>query len=511
MKRKLTSILAFVLSLVLLLSFVSCNISTGDNGSTAASTTQGSATAGTTAGTTAASSIVKIDFYSINDLHGTVKDTDENSGIGKITTFLNSKAERQNAIFVSAGDMWQGGVESNNTKGKIVTDWMNQMGFSAMALGNHEFDWGTDKIKTNVELAEFPILAINVYERDTNERASWCQPSVMVEKEGIKIGIIGAVGDVYSSITSSRVKDVYFKVDNELTALVKEESTKLREEGADFILYLLHDGYSTRTTNTSTPVADSKLGHYDTSLSDGYVDLVFEGHTHTQNMYIDKYGVYHLQGGGYNDRISHVQVTFDKDKDDFRITTNELIDTRTLLYFEMDANALALYDKYADEIGNAYGTLGYNAQKRNSTYMSQLVADLYLQAGLEKWGDEYDIVLGGGKINCRSPYNLYQGDVCYADLMSLFPFDNNIVLCSIKGYYLKSRYLKNDSYYISLSDFGIENKDNIDDNATYYVIVDSYGVDYTWNNLTVVDVLDPDGIYAVDLLAKYAENGGFEN
>lgn len=502
MKRSFTSIWAFLLSFVLLWSFVSCTAGIGTGNSTSA--TQNSTTASTTG-----SSVVNIDFYSINDLHGTVKDTEENSGIGKITTFLNSKAERQNAIFVSAGDMWQGGVESNNTKGKLVTDWMNQIGFSAMTLGNHEFDWGTDKIKANVEIAQFPFLAINVYERATDQRAPWCQPSVMVEKEGIKIGIIGAVGDVYSSISASRVKDVYFKVDNELTALVKAESTKLREEGADFILYILHDGYSTRTTNTTTPVSDSKLGHYDTSLSNGFVDLVFEGHTHTQNRYTDKYGVYHLQGGGYNDCISHVKVAFDKEKDSFRVTTNELIDTSTLGSLEMDENALALYEKYADEIGDAYAVIGYNAQKRNSSYLCQIVANLYLQAGLEKWGKEYDIILGGGKINCRYPYNLYQGDICYADLLELFPFDNDLVLCSIKGSYLTSRYLENDSYYTTLSDFGIENKNQIDPNATYYIIADSYGADYPWNNLTVIDVFSLDGVFARDLLAEYTKNGGF--
>ena len=436
MKRKLYALLALVLVFCTVFSLASCSVNFGKNNGSTTTTTQ-AIPGSTTSGTVANKDIVKIDFYSINDLHGTVKDTDDNAGIGKITSFLNSKAEEENAIFVSAGDMWQGGVESNNTKGKLVTDWMNQLGFSAMTLGNHEFDWGTEKIKENVEIAEFPILAINVYEKATNQRAEWCQPSVMVEKEGIKIGIIGAVGDVYSSISASRVQDVYFKVGSELTDLVKSESNKLRALGADFILYILHDGYATRTTNTTTPVADNKLGHYDTSLSCGYVDLVFEGHTHTQNMYTDKYGVYHLQAGGYNDAISHVEVTFDVVKDDFRITQNELIKTSYLQSQPIDQSAVALYEKYADLIGDAYGVIGYNAAKRNSDYLCQLVAKLYLEKGLEKWGEDYNIVLGGGKINCRSPYNLYQGDICYADLLELFPFDNDIVLFCCNDQFLR--------------------------------------------------------------------------
>jgi len=507
-KRTHFSLLALLLCFATLFSFVSCQIGSGSNNKTTVATPTTSSTQSTTGGGNA-SSTVKLDFYSINDMHGNVKDSDYQTGIGKLASFFSEKAEEENAIFLSAGDMWQGGVESNNTKGKLVTDWMNQVGFTAMTLGNHEFDWGTEKIKMNAELAEFPILAINVYERATSQRASYCQPSVTVEKEGVKIGIIGAVGDVYSSISASRVKDVYFKVGSELTALVKAESEKLRAEGADFIVYVLHDGYSSRTTNTSTPVSDSKLGHYDTSLSNGYVDLVFEGHTHTRNMYTDKYGVYHLQAGGENEAFAHVEVTYNKDTDSYRITENELVWTEDLYHYPIDENTLTLYEKYADEIGDPYAVLGYNAYYRSSTALKQLVAKLYLEAALEKWGEEYTIFLGGGYLNTRSPYDLEAGNVCYADLLSLFPFDNDLVLCSIKGSDLQRRYVDNDSYYTAYSAYGTQNIGSIDPNATYYVVTDTYNSDYTANRLTIVDYYSIDGIYARDLLAEYAKNGGF--
>lgn len=85
-------------------------------------------------------------------------------------------------IILASGDMWQGSSESNNTKGKLATEWLNYIGCSSMTLGNHEFDWKTDKIKTNAELAKFPFLAINVYERATNQRVAYCRSSVMVKK-----------------------------------------------------------------------------------------------------------------------------------------------------------------------------------------------------------------------------------------------------------------------------------------------------------------------------------------
>ena len=182
-------------------------------------------------------------------------------------------------MLLSSGDMWQGSAESNLTKGNIVTDWMNEMDFAAMTLGNHEYDWGEEAVIANSELAKFPFLAINVYDRDTNERVDYCEASVMVEYSGVQIGIIGAIGDCYSSISADKVQDIYFKTGSELTALVKAESEKLRSEGADIVVYSIHDGYGKSIDAEGIMVKDEQISsYYDISLSDGYVDLVFEGH-----------------------------------------------------------------------------------------------------------------------------------------------------------------------------------------------------------------------------------------
>ena len=98
-----------------------------------------------------------IDFYNFNDLHGKFNDASGQNGVGKLTSYLEERNSiDEYTVFLSTGDMWQGGAESNGTKGKIITVWMNYLGFEAMTLGNHEFDWGQDAIKANSELAEFP-------------------------------------------------------------------------------------------------------------------------------------------------------------------------------------------------------------------------------------------------------------------------------------------------------------------------------------------------------------------
>ena len=455
-----------------------------------------------------ASVLVLFDFYSINDLHGKFADTDSNIGVDELTTYLkNARKTDENAIFISAGDTWQGSSESNMTKGQILVDWMNELDFAAMALGNHEFDWGEEYIANNAKLAEFPFIAINIYDRSTNALASFCKPSVMVEGNGLQIGIIGAIGDCYSSIAVDKCDEVYFKTGRDLTNLVKNEANRLRSQGADFIVYVLHDGYG--QSNSGSLTSSQMSAYYDTALSNGYIDLVFEGHTHQGYRIVDEYGVYHLQNRGDNKGgISHVEIAINSITMANTVRVAELVTTYTYQDLKDDPIVETLLQKYQDLIDPANRVLGYNARYRNSSELQQLIAKLYYEVGEKTWGDQYKIFLGGGFMSARSPYNLYTGEVTYAHLQSIFPFDNQLTLCSIKGKYLSSRFLANrDRYYVHCGEYGESIRDKIDPNATYYLITDSYSAYYEWNQLTVIAEYDPD-VFARDLLAEYIENGG---
>ena len=456
--------------------------------------------------------IITFDFYALNDLHGKFDDTDSQGGVDELSTYLaNAYNTDDNVILLSSGDMWQGSFESNSTKGLIITDWMNELDFVSMTLGNHEYDWGEEHIKANVALAEFPFLAINIYERDTNERVDYVQSSVLVERGGMKIGIIGAIGDCYSSISGDKVEEVYFKTGAALTELVKAESEKLRTEGADYIVYSIHGGFGSNSS-ASMVQTSSLRGYYDASLSkDGYVDLVFEGHTHKSYAFEDEYGVPHLQNGGDNSGISHVEVRLNFANGYDRVSVSEII--KPSRYANLDDHPIVdeLLQKYADQVDVGKLVLGQNSRLRNSTELKGLVADLYYEAGIERWGDKYDIALGGGFISVRSPYDLAAGEVKYSDLNSLLPFDNQLVLCSIKGRDLKNKFFEtsNSNYYIAYGDYGASIRNNIDYNATYYIITDTYCSSYAYNNLTVVDYYDA-GVYARDLIADYIRAGGLQ-
>ena len=454
--------------------------------------------------------VIILDLFAINDLHGKFADTSTQIGVDEMTTYIkNAYKNEDHVIFLSSGDMWQGSSESNLTKGNIITEWLNYLDVVSMTIGNHEYDWGEEYIAQNAALAEFPFLAINVYDSDTNERAEYCQPSVMVQRGGAIIGIIGAVGDCYSSISGEVSDGFYFKTGSDLTNLVKAEAQRLREAGADYIIYSIHDGHGSSSSGVGS-ISDSSLrSYYDPSLSEGYVDIVFEAHSHQRYVLRDGDGVYHIQGGGDNKGISHAEVKINFANGNNSVLVAELVSSSVYENLADDPIVDTLMDKYADQVSIGTRVLGMNDTYLSSDAVCSLVAELYVKAGVEMFGDQYNIVLGGGFLSTRSPYNLSAGQVTYSQLQMILPFDNELVLCSIKGSDLLSKFINtsNSNYFISYSDYGNSIKGSINSNAIYYVIVDTYTSTYSYNRLTEVARYTPE-VYARDLLAAYIEEGG---
>ena len=448
---------------------------------------------------------VELDFYSFNDLHGVFNDTADNPGLDEMTTFFkNAYADdAAHEILLSAGDMWQGSVESSSNKGQLMTQWMNHMGFVAMTLGNHEYDWGSTYIAQNAELAEFPFLGINV--TDTNVSEPYCQNSVIVERGGVKIGIIGAIGDVLSSISGEFTDGLSFAVRSELTELVKAEATRLRQqEGCHLIVYSLHAG----DDSTSYQPTDhmGSLGYYNMALSQGYVDLVFEGHSHHAYILRDKHGVYHLQGGGYNSGISFVNICYNLVTNTYEVQELEILDEDTFADPALadDPIVSQLYSQYFSTEDPYTTVLGRNNVLRSSNEIGHTVAQLYLEKGKQIWGEQYDVVLGGGFIKTRTPYDLSAGDVTYSQLFSLLPFDNALVLCQVTGKELREKFLNSSSYFIACDD---SLRSSVDDGAFYYVVTDTYTSFYKYNLFTEIDRLE--NYYARDLLRDFVAAGGW--
>lgn len=440
-----------------------------------------------------------IDIFAINDLHGMFMDSSSQVGLDEFSTwYKNLEADDASyELLISQGDMWQGSAESGINKGAMMTEWMNYMGFVSMTLGNHEFDWGEQYVKNNHSIAEFPFLAINI--RDKNGNAvPYCQPSTTVEIGNIKIGIIGAIGDCLSSISGEFNGNLQFITGSQLTTLVQNEAKSLRNAGCDFIVYSCHEGYGSFYDDTLSNKNNGK----------GYVDLVLEGHSHASYIKTDSYGVYHVQSGGYNESIGNITLNYNYVNDTYSISVKQVysntygssnIKDHTVINSLMNEYFPADNDPSTPE--NPYTkVLGYNPSVIKSSNLLSIVAQLYLEKGIEKWGNSYDIVVAGGYLNTRDPYDLKAGNITYADLYALLPFDNHIVLGKISGTNLNRKFLQSSSYTVATKS-GFSSS-SVSTSKTYYIVVDTYTSYYSSNGITQVDIYQ-EGVYARDLLAEY--------
>ena len=401
-----------------------------------------------------------VDFYNINDLHGSIELSGNEPGIAKISTYLKERktANPGGYVFVSTGDMWQGSADSNITKGKLIVDWMNYEGCSAMALGNHEFDWTTDSILANQERANFPFLACNIINKETGKAVDWAEPYTTITRNGVHIGIIGAIGEgITSSIISTNVRGLTF--DNPDGYVVKW-SNYLKENGADVILFLYH--FAPENTNSS-------LGKY--------VNGVFGGHDHKEAKTYLSNSVPVLEAQANGKGVSRISMRYDFSKKEVSYGTcnNSQIYPN---YYEDNPEVVAIKNQYADQI-NAIK----NEQVAEISYYMDAYSDiplLYDRYAFQYYKNE---VAGNKDIkfvvtnNARAGFNA--GIVTYGDIYKALPFDNYLTLCKATGRNIRqiATYGSSRWYLPGVSESLIDRNDvknYMSDNDTYYFLAINY-------------------------------------
>lgn len=367
--------------------------------------------------------VTTLDFYAINDFHGAVEylPSSDEPGITRLGTYFGQeKAKNPDGnVILSAGDMWQGSADSNITHGALVTECMNQIGFAAMEIGNHEFDWTDSYIYANRELADFPFLGGNIIDRSSGKTADFADAYTMIERQGVRIGIIGVIGSTLeSSILASAVANYDFVG---VDSIIKQSADILREQGSDVIVLLDH--------NDAVP--SSVLP---------YVDVVFNGHSHeVQNQMIS--GVPNMQAGSNGQGVSHVELSYDKVADKVTVVSHDVDQDLANRGLSEDSAVKAIYDQYYEsQIKNVkeevVGTLTANMSKPQLGNMA--VAEM-LSFGSAAGAQVAFHNTGGVRSSIPS------GSVTYGEIYAALPFDNNLVLCTLTGTELL--------YWLSNSDY----------------------------------------------------------
>lgn len=411
-------------------------------------------------------------ILSINDLHGyverSINSNGHYSGISRMSYLVN-KIRNENplddVVLIANGDMFQGTAISNLTYGESVIKAMNMMGFDMMGIGNHEFDWGLETIlkyfdndESNGE-ANFPLINSNIYYKNSKQLVTVENGKVfdsyIISREGINVGIMSYIGNLYSSIQKDKLENYYFDLD--FRNSIKNIGNKLKKQGADIIILNIHD-YDRYIYNDLAFIRDDN--------GDYLLDVIIAGHTHQGISVGDSIPL--IQAYYYGTAMGRIDLKIDTNTKDIVEYNVNIINTSEAGN-NYDEDIEALIREYVEEL-ELEKTLVYAGETvRNKDDMFEWIGNVLLKAvdadiAISNTGG----VRGNGNIKINEP-------VTIKNVFEVYPFDNEIYIITAKYRDIKNL-LKNNNIFYSTKE-GVTFKDN----EYYRIAVISYV--YYWDSL----------------------------
>ena len=434
-----------------------------------------------------------LNILAVTDFHGAIESENNRYGIARMANYIKSidRKDPQGTVVVSAGDMFQGTAISNYNRGLDVINMMNMIGFDAMTIGNHEFDWYIDTIlkyrdgdKTNGE-ANFPFLGSNIYQKSTEAIPEYIEPYTVLQKGDLTVGIIGYIGyGQESDIQAGQVADYQFLHPVEV---VKEYVEEMRtEKDVDIVIAVGHD--ATKTVN-------QQLAGF---TGDYRVDAIVNGHTHYPAL--DKIKdasereVPVIQAACNGEYVS--SLTLEVDLVSNTVTSIEMKNTKMDNKIEEDAEVLSYVTdlkKITDPLFNeVLGVAGKNIDRGNGAIWAANSLKEYSGA------DFAAINLGGIR---SSAFPIYSGEnVTISRIFQIMPFENCLKTVELKGKDVKRVLSAGLVYSSNVSEDNYKiNGEIVQDNKTYLVAT----IDYVYDNPThIFSKLDGQNVNSTKILFR---------
>ncbi len=437
-----------------------------------------------------------LEIYSTTDLHGHLEPAlvpsrhgrgvprfTELGGLALIGGFLrNARAHYPGRVMLlDGGDLFQGTLASNLVEGASMVRGLNELGYAAVALGNHEFDYGPEgppsspraasddprgALRARMKEARFPVLGANVVNQDGSPAFPTYQ---IVDLDGVSVGLVGGTSEslfqttIGANLTGLRVLPLG-------PALVKA-AHDAREHGARVIVVVVHAGgecmHATRTISSENPgdLTGCKgknevfeLAHElarAQSASGLRVAAIVGGHTH-QPITVVVDGIPVIQAGKNGQHLSHVSIEVRGRGAEAEATGRFLIERTIDVCARLtDQGACAKVDEpgghgaeyfgpvtpdsrvaaaIADDLVKAHAVAdrsvgielpdGLAASYGEESPLGNFVADAVRRAAQADLG-----FTNGGGLRADLP----PGPLRYGSLYETFPFDNEVVAIEMTG------------------------------------------------------------------------------
>jgi 2',3'-cyclic-nucleotide 2'-phosphodiesterase (5'-nucleotidase family) len=375
---------------------------------------------------TAPAPTTRLRIIGTNDFHGALEPrrvgTSQRGGAAALAATI-ARAEAECVapacewILVDGGDEFQGTMASNLAFGRPVSEIFNHLGYTAAALGNHEFDWGQDTLRARIRDERYDVLAANVRYNDGRD-VPWIRDDTLISRGPFKIGVIGLL--TRSTRTSAKASVIEGLRFDDPAPIVDSLASDLRRHGANTVVVVAHMGGfcdQEGTTNCRGEIFDMVR-----ALKQP-VDAVIAGHSHSLvNTVLN--GVPIVQALSSGQAIDVVDIPFDRtgtqSRHEVRLVYTDSVSPDPWVAQRVAAAEQAVAAKASAVIA----TVAQELPGTDASPLGDLVADAMRAAGHADFG-----VMNHGGI--RAP--LHAGTARYSDVFEISPFGNVLYKLTAKG------------------------------------------------------------------------------
>jgi 2',3'-cyclic-nucleotide 2'-phosphodiesterase (5'-nucleotidase family) len=365
----------------------------------------------------------RVRIIATNDFHGTFEPRVDARGVkrggaGAVAAVIE-QAKRECAtcavLLVDGGDMFQGTPASNLVFGRSVVAIYDALGYTAAALGNHEFDWGQDTLRARMRDARYAILAANVQYADGRD-VPWIRDDTLVDAGGVRVGIIGVATVETPRVTLAiHVRDLRF-VDP--VPVVMQRARSLRERGAHLVVVIAHAGAF------CDDEGDDRCAGEIVELARGVgrtVDVIVSGHTHSLVRALEA-GVPIVQARSNGRAVGVVDLVPGEMP---VVSVRDVITDSVVPSPRIDSLARQAVAAVASRVSARVADVPVHLQRSGEQYaLGHLIADA------QRWASRADIaVTNNGGIRADLP----AGVATYGRLFEVQPFANTLYRFTLRG------------------------------------------------------------------------------
>lgn len=375
--------------------------------------------------------IVMLDLYANSDFLGNLESSDTACGAAVLGSKIKQLRSQnpEGSAFLCLGDALSGTPIAALVQGKSVIDVLNAVSYDTFTLGNHEFDWGPDTLVESLKNSNFPVLSANITYKETGKLLDGVQPYVILEKNGVKIGILGLT----TISTPTIIREEYAEVLSfeDTTECAARYVPEIRAAGADIVIVAGH-----------LPMYEGKDGQafsgelYDIAMNVEGINALFGGHNDTLTVATVINGVPIVKSAFYGNELSHIRIQYDLNSktvvSSFADIVNLVNDAATI---EPDIKIASIVAEYAVEADRIFN-------KQIGFASKDIEIDYFYECAITNWFASAVKDATGADMAFINPSGVFEsvsaGPITLRKIYQMSPFENQLVTTEMSGAQLKN-------------------------------------------------------------------------